>query len=170
MKQRSEWVFGVFALIGISASGCYLLSSHNDSTPESPYDKETAADAPSAVSFPEGERLLGPAIKKWTLGYSNPPPTVLRAYLGADDWAMLRHEGTQRILGRGVPVFVYYRGDKCGEEQSCRPGQCYQYDCNLVEDEEGGGHWGRPHLDCPAETYIHRVTCASVDRLPNTPP
>jgi hypothetical protein len=157
-------------LVCLLGSGCYLLFPVAASVRGNQHDKEIAAPVPPEVEFPEGQRLLGPAIKEWVRGYSQ-RPEVLRADLYADDWEMDRDEGTKRILGRAVAVTIYYRGViGCGSDQTCRPGQCFEWACKLYEEEQGGGHWGRPHLNCPAQDWIQKVTCDSVEKRPDRSP
>jgi hypothetical protein len=126
-------------------------------TPPTPADddKQPAAAQPTAAKFPEAQKLLKSAVADWVANFPKKPlPTVLKTYVLAPDWGMVR-TATGVITARTVQTVIFVRGGETG--------RCTKRLCNLRQ-EELGGKWGRAGLDC-VEQYTQRVSCRSVEAL-----
>jgi hypothetical protein len=118
-------------------------------------DKQPAAVRPAAQKFAEGEKFLKVAAGDWVANFpKKPPPTVLKMYVLAPDWGMVR-AGSGVITGRTAETVIFVRGGESG--------RCTKRLCNLRQEEQGG-KWGKPLLDC-VEQYTQRVSCSSVAAL-----
>ena len=151
----SKRMFVVWAVTSCLV-GCIPLHKKSDSTAAKKEEepKEHVAEAPEAVTFPDGEKALGHAAPVWAKDFAKPPPTIKRAYLMDSDWGMTRADNNA-IIGRHARTVLFYKGGETSH--------CYQALCNLREEEQGGS-WGKPYLECIGE-YTTRVVCESVDGL-----
>ena len=116
-------------------------------------------------SVPEAQALIQPAFDA-AVRATQPPPVLIKAYPLDDDWSMERNEATGRITGRSINVAAFYKGGKTG---FCR------YEKSTINQEEQGGHWGKPYtvsIDFNGNRRTlgsmgFRYDCAENDSLPN---
>lgn len=150
-------ILGAVAALGLTA--CYPFAMTPRNLPGSD-SKPLPAHEPALVN-PAGEAMLWQAAQEWAPSLGNPAPTILRAYIIQDrDWNIARNENTGIITDRWMRAAVLYKGGQTGK--------CRQWDCQLTEDE-AGGTWGRPQLDCPNGAAV-AITCDSITPLRASPP
>jgi hypothetical protein len=96
------------------------------------------------------------------------PPTFLRAYANANDWAVDRNENTGIITGRDVQGELFYKGGKSG--------WCRMEHVSLHQDNQGGNKWGPATASTMGQmgpqallTMGFHVDCAEVQALPPDP-
>jgi hypothetical protein len=124
-------------------------------------DKHPLAAHEQPLVNADGERVLWEAAQEWAPKVGTPAPTILRAYVVNDrDWVIDRNEVTGIITDRFLHTAVMYKGGESGK--------CRQWLCNLVE-EEAGGSWGRPILECPNGLTV-AITCDSIQPMRSSPP
>lgn len=154
-------------LLALSTSGCALIGMAADRSKSNAPNEPRQAIARGDESFPEAEAMIEPLLADHVQSFGTPPPTLLRQYIMAKDWSMVRDDfGT--ITGRTVDSFVYYRGGESGK--------CMAWACRLYQEEQAGS-WGKPKLTCEQEGYyegetpvVVEYTCDSVESLPGEPP
>jgi hypothetical protein len=138
-------------------SGCTALGSELGLTTPPPEQKQPdppiVVTQPDEPSFAEAEPLLAKVAEKWAKR-SKHEIEIRRTYTLMDDWAMSRDEDTHVILSRVVRAAVYTKDQT--------EHKCYQMLCNLEEEAQGPGQWGKATLDCPIESV---ATCKSVNAL-----
>jgi hypothetical protein len=141
---------GIWVVFVVAAAA----SAYGQATPPDD-DKQPAAVRPAAQKFPDGEKALKVAAADWVANFPKKPlPTVLKTYLIAPDWGMVRSP-SGLITGRTAQTVIFVRGGETG--------RCTKRLCNLRQEEQGG-KWGKPFLEC-VEQYSQRVKCSSVAAL-----
>jgi len=148
--------------VAVALTGCAELGfGPSKPPPPKQEDPPIKATAPTEEGFPEADRLVPKAAAKWAAN-NNPdnPPTVKRTYTIMDDWGMIRDKDSGTITARTVRVVMFTQGNKSPGEPD---NKCWQNLCNLSEEKQEEGKWGKPALDCPSDD---RVTCKSVEALP----
>jgi hypothetical protein len=141
----------------VLASACVAALAYAQGAPPPPPDdaQQPAAKRPDAKKWPEGEKALKAAAADWVANFpKKPPPTVMKAFVIAPDWGMVRTPAGI-VTGRTAQTVIFVRGGESG--------RCTQRLCNMRAEEQNG-KWGKPFLEC-VEQFTQRVSCKSVEAL-----